>query len=92
MSSDGENIYILNSTVVIGCSGDVAVSNGHSQLGEMEEEIIKIFRDLSMSERVRFLQSAHSYMAHQKENPPGTDSGGKHKKTVCLQPGEDMNV
>lgn len=59
------NFNVSNSAVVVG-SSDTKINNnslagGDGQGGEMEDEMVRIFRTFTMRNRVKFMQSAYDF-------------------------------
>ena len=52
------SVYINNSVIILGCSGNINVSNT-PQLNEHESELLCVFRNLTTKQRVRLLEQAY---------------------------------
>ena len=65
-----DKVVIENSTVIVGCSGEVSVEN--KTLSELETELLRIFRSVSIRERVSLIQQAYEY-----EKSPGQAEANK---------------
>lgn len=83
MTPENNGIFIVNSSVIVGNSGDTSISfaNAGEQLGEMETEIVRIFRTLTLRERVAFMTHAYAYEDDKKQKkPPSLNDEGIEKE------------
>lgn len=84
-SENTTNITATNSSVVVGCSGQTSVSNAPQDgaRNDMEDEIMRVYRGLTMRERVQFMQNTYDYEdACNEAKKKGRTAKGKNKKPV----------
>ena len=51
-------LNINNSVIILGCSGDITVTNT-PQLNEHESELLSVFRSLTVKQQVLLLENAY---------------------------------
>ena len=54
-------IFIVNSSIVNGCTGNVSVDNAPQTINDAEAEILRIFRSVPMRDRVELMRQAYEY-------------------------------
>ena len=69
---DKNVVMISNSTVIVGCNGEVGLdSANHIVLAVREEEILRIYKGLPFRQQIEFLQKAIEF---EDENVCSKDS------------------
>jgi len=61
------SVYINNSVIILDCSGNINVSN-IPQLNEHESELLCVFRNLTVKQRVRLLEQAYEMQSKPAES------------------------
>lgn len=68
-TSTSQNISISNSSVLLGCSGQTTATNGTVRRTESEEELLRIYRTLSIREKIEFMEKVYQFEDKMKKEP-----------------------